>query len=479
MSNNWEMVIGLEVHAQLKTSSKLFSSSPNLFGSEPNENVNFIDSGMPGMLPVLNWACIEKAIKTGFALNFTINKHSVFERKNYFYPDLPQGYQISQFEFPILSEGYLEIDQPDGSAKKIRIERAHLEQDAGKSIHDIDPKFSFIDLNRVGTPLLEIVSYPDLSSADDVVNYMSSLRQTLMYIDVCDGNMQEGSLRADVNLSVRKPGGELGTRCEIKNLNSFKFIRQAIEFEFQRQIKVLEAGGSVEQNTMLFDTSTGETRPMRSKEFSHDYRYFPDPDLLPVNLTDEQINQIKPSMEELPQEKMTRYTNEYKIDKDISKIIIAEKENTVLFERMINESDVVPKNIASWLVGDIFAFIKDKNADVLSLLEFTKDITDLLKLISDDVISNKAGKEILPQVLEGKGKPSELVKKMGLEQVSDTSELEKIIDEALVGEEENITKFKGGSDRVLGYFVGKCLKSTKGKGNPKLINKILLEKLKK
>ncbi len=479
MSNNWEMVIGLEVHAQLKTTSKLFSSSPNLFGSEPNENVNFIDSGMPGMLPVLNWACIEKAIKTGFALNFTINKHSVFERKNYFYPDLPQGYQISQFEFPILSEGYLDIDQPDGSTKKIRIERAHLEQDAGKSIHDIDPKFSFIDLNRVGTPLLEIVSYPDLSSAEDVVNYMSSLRQTLMYIDVCDGNMQEGSLRADVNLSVRKPGGELGTRCEIKNLNSFKFIRQAIEFEFQRQIEILEAGGSIEQNTMLFDTSTGETRPMRSKEFSHDYRYFPDPDLLPVNLIDEQINQIKPSMEELPHEKMNRYINEYNIDKDISKIIIAEKENTVLFEQMINESDVAPKNIASCLVGDIFAFIKEKNTEVLSLLEFTKDITDLLKLISEDVISNKVGKEILPQVLEGKGKPSELVKKMGLEQVSDTSELEKIIDEALVGEEENIAKFQGGSDRVLGYFVGKCLKSTKGKGNPKLINKILLEKLKK
>ena len=479
MSNNWEMVIGLEVHAQLKTSSKLFSSSPNLFGSEPNENVNFIDAGMPGMLPVLNWACIEKAIKTGFALNLTINKHSVFERKNYFYPDLPQGYQISQFEFPILSEGYLEIDQPDGNTKKIRIERAHLEQDAGKSIHDIDPKFSFIDLNRVGTPLLEIVSYPDLSSAEDVVNYMSSLRQTLMYIDVCDGNMQEGSLRADVNLSIRKPGGELGTRCEIKNLNSFKFIRQAIEFEFQRQIEVIESGGSVEQNTMLFDTSTGETRPMRSKEFSHDYRYFPDPDLLPVNLTDEQINQIKPSMEELPHQKISRYINDYKIDKDISKIIIAEKENTILFEKMVNESDVNPKNIASWLVGDIFAFVKEKNLDVLNLLEYTKDITDLLKLISDDVISNKVGKEILPQVLEGKGKPNELVKMMGLEQVSNTDELEKIIDDALVGEEENIVKFKGGSDRVLGYFVGKCLKSTKGKGNPKLIDKILLEKLKK
>ena len=293
MSNNWEMVIGLEVHAQLKTSSKLFSSSPNQFGSEPNENVNFIDSGMPGMLPVMNFGCIEMAIKTGYALNFKINKHSVFERKNYFYPDLPQGYQISQFEFPILSEGYINIESGDNQ-KKIRIERAHLEQDAGKSIHDIDPKYSFIDLNRVGTPLLEIVSYPDLSSADEVINYMSSLRQLLMYIDVCDGNMQEGSLRADVNLSVRKKGQELGTRCEIKNLNSFKFIKQAIEYEFQRQINIIDGGGEIEQNTMLFDTSTGETRAMRSKEFSHDYRYFPDPDLLPVNLSQEQIDKIKP-----------------------------------------------------------------------------------------------------------------------------------------------------------------------------------------
>ena len=295
------MVIGLEVHAQLKTSSKLFSSSPNQFGSEPNENVNFIDSGMPGMLPVMNFGCIEMAIKTGYALNFKINKHSVFERKNYFYPDLPQGYQISQFEFPILSEGYINIESGDNQ-KKIRIERAHLEQDAGKSIHDIDPKYSFIDLNRVGTPLLEIVSYPDLSSADEVINYMSSLRQLLMYIDVCDGNMQEGSLRADVNLSVRKKGQELGTRCEIKNLNSFKFIKQAIEYEFQRQINIIDGGGEIEQNTMLFDTSTGETRAMRSKEFSHDYRYFPDPDLLPVNLSQEQIDKIKPLVGELPQD---------------------------------------------------------------------------------------------------------------------------------------------------------------------------------
>ena len=478
MSNNWEMVIGLEVHAQLNTSSKLFSSSPNQFGSEPNENVNFIDSGMPGMLPVMNFTCIEMAIKTGFALNFNINKYSVFERKNYFYPDLPQGYQISQFEFPILTEGFINIDN-EGIQKKIRIERAHLEQDAGKSIHDIDPKFSFIDLNRVGTPLLEIVSYPDLSSAEEVVSYMSSLRQVLMYIDVCDGNMQEGSLRADVNLSVRKKGEELGTRCEIKNLNSFKFIRQAIEYEFKRQIDVIESGGKIEQNTMLFDTSTGETRAMRSKEFSHDYRYFPDPDLLPVNLTQDQIDKVKTSVGELPQAKLDKFIKDYNVDKDIAKIITVEKQNAILFEKMISETDVKPKFIAAWLVGDIFAFIKENNLEVSSLNEKTKEITDLLKLVSDDVISNKAGKEILPKVLNGQGKPSDIVKELGLEQVSDSVELEKIIDEALIGEEENISKFQGGSDRVLGYFVGKCLKATKGKGNPKLINKILLERLKK
>ena len=477
MSNNWEMVIGLEVHAQLNTSSKLFSSSPNQFGSEPNENVNFIDSGMPGMLPVMNFACIEMAIKTGFALNFNINKYSVFERKNYFYPDLPQGYQISQFEFPILTEGFINIDN-EGNQKKIRIERAHLEQDAGKSIHDIDPKFSFIDLNRVGTPLLEIVSYPDLSSAEEVVSYMSSLRQVLMYIDVCDGNMQEGSLRADVNLSVRKKGEELGTRCEIKNLNSFKFIRQAIEYEFKRQIDVIESGGKIEQNTMLFDTSTGETRAMRSKEFSHDYRYFPDPDLLPVNLTQDQIDKVKTSVGELPQAKLDKFINDYNVDKDIAKIITVEKQNAILFEKMISETDVKPKFIAAWLVGDIFAFIKENNLEVSSLNEKTKEITDLLKLVSDDIISNKAGKEILPKVLNGQGKPSDIVKELGLEQVSDSVELEKIIDEALIGEEENISKFQGGSDRVLGYFVGKCLKATKGKGNPKLINKILLKRLK-
>ena len=291
--------------------------------------------------------------------------------------------------------------------------------------------------------------------------------------------MQEGSLRADVNLSVRKKGQELGTRCEIKNLNSFKFIKQAIEYEFQRQINIIDGGGEIEQNTMLFDTSTGETRAMRSKEFSHDYRYFPDPDLLPVNLSQEQIDKIKPLVGELPQDKLNKYLDNYSLDKDIAKIIIAEKQNANLFEKMISESTVKPKFIAAWLVGDIFAFIKENNLEVNSLNDKTKDITDLLKLISDDVISNKAGKEILPKVLNGEGKPSELVKELGLEQVSDSGELEKIIDDALVGEKENILKFQGGSERVLGYFVGKCLKATKGKGNPKLINKILLDRLNK
>ena len=377
-----------------------------------------------------------------------------------------------------MTEGFINIESGENQ-KKIRIERAHLEQDAGKSIHDIDPKYSFIDLNRVGTPLLEIVSYPDLKSADEVVSYMSSLRQVLMYIDVCDGNMQEGSLRADVNLSIRKPGGELGTRCEIKNLNSFKFIRQAIEYEFQRQIDVIESGGVIEQNTMLFDTSSGETRAMRSKEFSHDYRYFPDPDLLPVNITQEQIDKIQHTVGELPSQKLERYINELKIEKDIAKIIIAEKENTDVFEKIHNETEVPPKLIASWLVGDIFAFIKENNLDVLSLLNKTKAIGELLKLILDDIISNKVGKEILPRVLNDQGSPSEIVKEMGLEQVSDSGELEKIIDDALKGEEDNISKYQGGSDRVLGYFVGKCIKATKGKGNPKLINKLLLKKLQK
>ena len=308
---------------------------------------------------------------------------------------------------------------------------------------------------------------------------MSSLRQVLMYIDVWDENMHEGSLRADVNLSVRKKGGELGTRCEIKNLNSFKFIRQAIEYEFKRQIDVIESGGKIEQNTMLFDTSTGETRAMRSKEFSHDYRYFPDPDLLPVNLTQDQIDKVKTSVGELPQAKLDKFIKDYNVDKDIAKIITVEKQNAILFEKMISETDVKPKFIAAWLVGDIFAFIKENNLEVSSLNEKTKEITDLLKLVSDDVISNKAGKEILPKVLNGEGKQSDIVKELGLEQVSNSGELEKIIDEALIGEEENISKFQGGSDRVLGYFVGKCLKATKGKGNPKLINKILLERLKK
>ena len=475
MSNNWEMVIGLEVHAQLKTTSKLFSSSPNLFGSEPNENVNFIDSGMPGMLPVLNWACIEKAIKTGFALNFTINKHSVFERKNYFYPDLPQGYQISQFEFPILSEGYLDIDQPDGSTKKIRIERAHLEQDAGKSIHDIDPKFSFIDLNRVGTPLLEIVSYPDLSSAEDVVNYMSSLRQTLMYIDVCDGNMQEGSLRADVNLSVGKPGGELGTRCEIKNLNSFKFIRQAIEFEFQRQIEILEAGESVEQNTMLFDTSTGETRPMRSKEFSHDYRYFPDPDLLPLEVTDKFIDDIRSEIPELPDEKKKRFIEKFKLTPYEATILVSDIETSKYFEEVIKDADV--KLSTNWITGELFAVLNEKNLEISQSPISAINLSKLINLIKDGTISGKIAKTVFEEMIVGDQDPQKIIEAKGLKQESDPKALEELIEKVIQNNADKVAEYKSGKDKLFGFFVGQAMKESKGKGNPQLINKILKEKL--
>ena len=477
MNNDWELVIGLEVHAQLKTESKLFSSSPNQFGSDPNSNVNFIDAGMPGMLPVMNSGCIEKAIKTGFALNFQINPYSVFERKNYFYADLPQGYQISQFEYPILTEGFVEIET-ENKVKKIRLERAHLEQDAGKSIHDIDPKYSFIDLNRVGTPLLEIVSYPDFNSADEVISYLTSLRQILMYIDVCDGNMQEGSLRADVNLSVKKPNAELGTRCEIKNMNSFKFIRQAIEYESKRQIQVLESGGKIDQNTLLFDTSTGETRTMRSKEFAHDYRYFPDPDLLPVHITEDQIEKVKSTIGELPQQKLQRYLDEFKLEKDVAKIVISEKAYAEFFENLISAKLIQPKLAASWLVGDIFSFIKDKDLQIVDIADKSSKIIQLLEMIEKGTISSKVAKDILIEILQNNKEPVLLVKELGLEQVSDNEELERIVEEALIGEEDNIEKFQSGSDRVLGYFVGKCLKATKGKGNPKVINDLLIKKLK-
>ena len=433
MNNDWELVIGLEVHAQLKTESKLFSSSPNQFGSDPNSNVNFIDAGMPGMLPVMNSGCIEKAIKTGFALNFQINPYSVFERKNYFYADLPQGYQISQFEYPILTEGFVEIET-ENKIKKIRLERAHLEQDAGKSIHDIDPKYSFIDLNRVGTPLLEIVSYPDFNSADEVISYLTSLRQILMYIDVCDGNMQEGSLRADVNLSVKKPNAELGTRCEIKNMNSFKFIRQAIEYESKRQIQVLESGGKIDQNTLLFDTSTGETRAMRSKEFAHDYRYFPDPDLLPVHITEDQIEKVKSTIGELPQQKLQRYVDEFKLEKDVAKIVISEKAYAEFFENLISAKLIQPKLAASWLVGDIFSFIKDKDLQIVDIADKSSKIIQLLEMIEKGTISSKVAKDILIEILQNNKEPVLLVKELGLEQVSDNEELERIVEEALIGE---------------------------------------------
>ena len=477
MSNNWEMVIGLEVHAQLKTSSKLFSSSPNQFGSEPNENVNFIDSGMPGMLPVMNFGCIEMAIKTGYALNFKINKHSVFERKNYFYPDLPQGYQISQFEFPILSEGYINIESGDNQ-KKIRIERAHLEQDAGKSIHDIDPKYSFIDLNRVGTPLLEIVSYPDLSSADEVINYMSSLRQLLMYIDVCDGNMQEGSLRADVNVSVRKEGEKnFGTRCEIKNVNSIKFMEMAIESEAKRQVELIESGKKIEQETRLFDTKKNETRSMRSKEEAHDYRYFPDPDLLPLEIEQSYVDDLKNKLPELPDKKKERFINKFKLTPYEANVLISENNISEYFEEVIKTADI--KLAKNWIIVELFAVLNDKNLDIKDSPVSSKNLANLINLISSGEISGKIAKKVFELMVQSGDEPSKIIKDKGLQQQSDPKELEKIIKNVLKKNLDKITQYKAGKEKLYGFFVGEVMKASSGKANPKLVNDILKKELKK
>ena len=481
---NMVPTIGIETHVELNTNSKMFCNCAVVETENPNENLCPTCLGLPGALPVPNLKAIESITMLALSANCSITKNGMFHRKNYFYPDLPKNYQISQFDLPVGVDGSLEIIL-DETKETVEIERVHMEEDTGKSIHKgtgrIDSATStLLDFNRSGVPLVEIVTKPVIKSSKEAVSYIEELRQLVIDLKISEGKLEKGNLRFDANISVAKENdNELGVKVEIKNMNSLRSLEKAIDYEIERQTKLIESNEVVIQETRHWDEDKEVTSSMRSKEGSSDYRYFPDPDLLPVNLSQEQIDKIKPLVGELPQDKLNKYIDNYSLDKDIAKIIIAEKQNANLFEKMISESTVKPKFIAAWLVGDIFAFIKENNLEVNSLNDKTKDITDLLRLISDDVISNKAGKEILPKVLNGEGKPSELVKELGLEQVSDSGELEKIIDEALVGEEENILKFQGGSDRVLGYFVGKCLKATKGKGNPKLINKILLERLNK
>ena len=471
----YEVIIGLEVHAQVLSESKLFSSSPTKFGSEPNTQVSLVDAAFPGMLPVINEFCIKQAIKTGIGLNAKINNRSVFDRKNYFYADLPQGYQISQYKNPIVGEGSVTLDMPYGEIK-IGIERLHLEQDAGKSIHDIDPKNTLVDLNRSGVALMEIVSKPDLRSLDEVNAYIKKLRSIMRYLGTCDGNMQEGSLRADVNVSVRKKGvSELGTRCEIKNVNSIKFMQMAIDYEANRQVDILEEGGSIDQETRLFDTKKNETRSMRTKEDAHDYRYFPDPDLLPLELNDEFIEDIKKDIPELPDEKKKRFIEKFKLSSYEANILVSDIETSKYFEDVSKKSDV--KLATNWITGELFALLNDKSIEITESPISSENLAKLINLIKDGTISGKIAKTVFEIMAIEKKDPVKIVEEKGLKQQSDPKELEKIIDKVISDNPKNVEVYKSGKDKLFGFFVGQVMKQSNGKANPQLVNEILKKKL--
>ena len=474
-NNKYEVIIGLEVHAQVTSESKLFSTSSTKFGSEPNTQVSLVDAAFPGMLPVINEHCIKQAIKTGIGLKAKINKRSIFDRKNYFYADLPQGYQISQYKNPIVGEGKVILDMPNGE-KNIGIERLHLEQDAGKSIHDLDPQNTLVDLNRSGVALMEIVSKPDLRSLEEVNAYIKKLRSIMRYLGTCDGNMQEGSLRADVNVSVRKKGDQkLGTRCEIKNVNSIKFMQMAIDYEANRQVDVIEEGGSIDQETRLFDTKKNETRSMRSKEDAHDYRYFPDPDLLPLELEDNFIEQIKKDIPELPDEKKKRFIEKFKLTPYEANILVSDIEISKYFEEVSKNSDV--KLATNWITGELFALLNEKNIEITESPISSKNLSKLINLIKDGTISGKIAKSVFEIMSNGDKDPSIIIEEKGLKQQSDPKELENIIDKVISDNPQNVDAYKAGKDKLFGFFVGQVMKNTGGKANPKLVNEILKKKL--
>ena len=474
MIEGWNLVIGIEIHAQVNSKSKLFSSSPTDFGSKPNSQVSLIDAAMPGMLPVINKFCIEQAVKSGIGLNAKINKKSIFDRKNYFYQDLPQGYQISQYKDPIVGEGFVEIETENGQ-KKIGVERLHLEQDAGKSLHDQDPNFTFVDLNRSGIALMEIVSKPDMNSPEEAVEYVRKVRSILRYLGTCDGNMEQGSLRADVNVSVNKPGNELGTRCEIKNLNSFKFIHAAIVYEAKRQIKLIEQGESVNQETRLFNTQSGETRSMRSKEDAHDYRYFPDPDLLPLTLDDNWIKGLQDSIPELPDQIKERFINEYSLSSYDANIIVSDKATSEYFEDVVKNRN--PKLVTTWVTGELFSILNKKNLIIEDSPIASKQLGELVDNIENGKISNRQAKEVLEEMCEsGKG-ALEIIDEKGLSQISDENEIESLVDNVLNSNPENVKKYKNGKDKLFGFFVGEAMKLSKGKANPKIVNDLIKKKL--
>lgn len=471
-TGEWEIVVGLEVHAQVISNAKLFSGASASYGGEPNTHVSLIDAGFPGMLPVLNRECVAQAVRTGLGLNAQINLFSRFDRKNYFYADLPTGYQISQFAHPIVGEGKVLVDLADGSTREIGVTRLHLEQDAGKSVHDQDPTRSFIDLNRAGVALMEIVSEPDIRSPEEAGAYLRKLRQILRYIGTCDGNMEEGSMRADVNVSVRKPGEEgYRTRCEIKNVNSIRYVMQSIEVEAQRQIEIWEAGGEVDQETRLFDHVRSETRSLRSKEDAHDYRYFPDPDLLPLVIEQSWVDDLKAALPELPEAKRERLEQDYGVSRYEASVLTAEQAVADFYETVAKGADA--RLATNWMLGDFFAALNRTGRSIEDSPVSAEGLRELLALISDSTINGKIAKEVLEDMVETGESASAIVERKGLRQVTDTGAIETSIREILAANTDKVAEYKSGKDKLFGFFVGQTMKAMKGKGNPALVNEML------
>jgi aspartyl-tRNA(Asn)/glutamyl-tRNA(Gln) amidotransferase subunit B len=474
-TGQWEIVLGLEVHAQVVSRAKLFSGAATEFGAEPNTQVSFVDAAMPGMLPVINEFCVEQAVKTGLGLEAEINRVSVFDRKNYFYADLPAGYQISQYTRPIVGKGKIILDLPEGRTREVGITRLHLEQDAGKSLHDQHPSKTYVDLNRSGVALMEIVSEPDMRSAEEAAAYIRKLRAILRYLGTCDGNMEEGSLRCDVNVSVRRPGGELGTRCEIKNVNSIRFISQAIDYEARRQIALIEDGGTVQQETRLYDPNKGETRPMRSKEHAHDYRYFPDPDLLPLELDEAWIASIRASMPELPDAKKARFMADYKLSAYDAGVLVMERATADFYERVAKGRD--PKLAANWVIVEHFGALNRTGKTIEDAPVTAEGLGELIDLIADNTISGRLAKDVFALMFET-GKPArQIVEEKGLRQVTDTGAIEAAIDKVMAEQAEKVAEYRSGKDKLFGYFVGQVMRATGGKANPALLNERLRKKL--
>ncbi|KUF11473.1 Asp-tRNA(Asn)/Glu-tRNA(Gln) amidotransferase subunit GatB [Pseudoponticoccus marisrubri] len=484
--HDWELVIGMEVHAQVASQAKLFSGASTRFGAEPNSNVSFVDAAMPGMLPVINEFCIEQAVRTGLGLKAQINLVSAFDRKNYFYPDLPQGYQISQLYHPLVGEGEILVDMEPGIARLVRIERIHVEQDAGKSIHDMDPAMSFVDLNRTGVALMEIVSRPDIRGPEEAAAYVTKLRQILRYLCTCDGNMQNGNLRADVNVSVCRPGqyekyqetqdfSHLGTRCEIKNMNSMRFIQAAIDYEARRQIALLEGGGSVVQETRLYDPDKGETRSMRSKEEAHDYRYFPCPDLLPLEIEQGWVDDIAASLPELPDEKKARFVTEFGLSEYDANVLTAETVNAAYFESVVREAGD-GKLAANWVINELFGRLKKEDHGIDESPVTPAQLAGIIRLIKSDAISGKIAKDLFEIVYTEGGDPEVIVEERGMKQVTDTGAIETAVDEIIAANPAQVEKAKQ-NPKLAGWFVGQVMKATGGKANPKAVNQIVSAKL--